>query len=123
MEVQVDSKTFYKAFKSCHSHKKRHTRLGRHSSSRQQAWRGRCNRQGEILCSAQAEQQDRKQRIVILGGTGRVGSSTAVALLKKDPTLEVIVGSRERSSFDKAVKKRPELANAQFKKVGSHSSQ
>ena len=57
------------------------------------------------------------KKIVILGGTGRVGSSTAVALLKKDPTLEVVVGSRERSSFDRAVKKRPKLADARYEKV------
>ena len=57
------------------------------------------------------------KRILVLGGTGRVGSSTAVALLRKDPSLQVIVASRSRASYYAAVKKRPKLAAAKFEKV------
>ena len=50
--------------------------------------------------------------MLILGGTGRVGSSTASALLRRRPDVEVILASRSRESYDAAIKKRPELANA-----------
>ena len=56
-------------------------------------------------------------RVVILGGTGRVGSSTAVALIKKCPGLEVVVASRSRDSFQKAQKKRPLLSKAKYEQV------
>lgn len=121
MEVQVGPSTSYKAFKSCHNaqhtHRRRQRWLSRQLRSTQEALQGRCSRQLGICCLAQAEQQGSKHKVVILGGTGRVGSSTAVALLKKDPNLEIVVGSREKSSFDRAVKKRPKLADARFEKV------
>ncbi|CAL8463528.1 g3062 [Coccomyxa elongata] len=56
---------------------------------------------------------DRK-RVVILGGTGRVGASTAAALLRGDPNLDIALASRSRGTYDAAVKKRPELAGTQF---------
>ena len=61
-----------------------------------------------------------QKRILVLGGTGRVGSSTAVALLRKDPSLQVVVASRSQASYDAAVKKRPKLVAAKFEQV--HSS-
>lgn len=117
MEAQESASISYKAFKTCHSLKRRQNWLGRHLRSRQQAWQGRCSRSRDPSCSAQNQQQGTKEKVVILGGTGRVGSSTAVALLKKDSSLDVVVGSRERSSYDRAVKKRPKLADARFEKV------
>ena len=50
--------------------------------------------------------------MLVLGGTGRVGASTASALLRRRPDVEVILASRSRKSYDEAIKKRPELANA-----------
>ena len=41
-----------------------------------------------------------------------MGSSTASALLRRRPDVEVILASRSRESYDAAIKKRPELANA-----------
>lgn len=70
-----------------------------------------------LQCTASAAEQTSKKKVVVLGGTGRVGSSTAVALLKKDPTLDVVVGSRSPDSFSKAVKKRPRLEGARFEQV------
>ena len=121
MKVFLEFSISHKAFASCHERHhlqtRRHVWSNRPLRSRQESWQGRCSRQRKILCSAEAGQQGSKKKVVILGGTGRVGSSTAVALLKKDPSLEIVVGSRERSSFDKAVKKRPKLASARFEKV------
>ena len=51
--------------------------------------------------------------MLILGGTGRVGSSTASALLRKCPGAEIILASRSTKSYEAAVKKRPELAKAE----------
>ncbi len=49
-----------------------------------------------------------------LGGTGRVGSSTAAVLLRSEPGLDVALASRSEASFRSLVKKRPELAAARF---------
>ena len=46
-----------------------------------------------------------------------MGSSTAVALLEKDPSLQVQVASRSRESYSNAVKKRPQMASARFVQV------
>ncbi len=51
---------------------------------------------------------------VIIGGTGRVGSSAASVLLKTFPDLKVTVASRNKASYDAAVGRRPELKNAVF---------
>ena len=80
-----------------------------------------CQRKS-IMCSAEGSAESTKKRIVILGGTGRVGSSTAVALLRKDPDMTIVVSSRQRSSYDEAVKKRPKLAGAQFEQVEAQLS-
>ena len=41
-----------------------------------------------------------------------MGSSTASALLRRRPDVEVILASRDPKSYDAAIKKRPELAKA-----------
>lgn len=38
----------------------------------------------------------KSSRILILGGTGRVGGSTAVALNKYCPDLRIVIGGRNR---------------------------
>ncbi|EIE27591.1 saccharopine dehydrogenase-like protein [Coccomyxa subellipsoidea C-169] len=58
-----------------------------------------------------------RKRVIILGGTGRVGSSTASALLRSDPRLDIALASRSRRTYEAAVKKRPELANTRFVSV------
>ncbi len=52
---------------------------------------------------------------MVIGGTGRVGSSTASVLMKTFPELKVTVASRNQSSYDAAVGRRPELRGAAFK--------
>ncbi|XP_057539127.1 uncharacterized protein LOC130817438 [Amaranthus tricolor] len=47
----------------------------------------------------------RNSRVLILGGTGRVGGSTAVALSKLSPELQIIVGGRNREKGAEMVKK------------------
>lgn len=54
---------------------------------------------------------------LIIGGTGRVGSSTAAALMKSFPKLKVVVGSRDESSYQAALARRPELKDAGFQAV------
>lgn len=77
----------------------------------------RSRRQQQVSNSSDNANQSERTKVVILGGTGRVGSSTAVALLRKDPHLDVVVGSREQDSFNRAVKKRPKLDKARFEQV------
>ncbi|KAF8395795.1 hypothetical protein HHK36_019749 [Tetracentron sinense] len=45
----------------------------------------------------------RNSRVLILGGTGRVGGSTAIALSKFCPDLRIIVGGRNREKGDALV--------------------
>lgn len=58
-----------------------------------------------------------QKRVVLLGGSGRVGSSTASALLATVPGIDLVVGSRTHESFDAAVTRRPELAQAAHRRV------
>jgi short subunit dehydrogenase-like uncharacterized protein len=55
--------------------------------------------------------QNPRPKIVLVGGTGRVGSSTASSLLKIVPAAEVSLGSRTRRTYDDALKRRPDLRN------------
>lgn len=51
----------------------------------------------------------------VLGGTGRVGGSTAEALLGGgDPSLQVFVVGRSEETYRKASKRRPRLSGAHF---------
>ena len=52
--------------------------------------------------------------MLILGGTGRVGSLTAAELLGAEPGLDVVLSGRSEASYKKAVEGRPELAAARF---------
>lgn len=54
--------------------------------------------------------QVRQKHVLILGGTGRVGSSTAAALLRSEPGLRITLAGRSRKTYEAAMKRRPELA-------------
>lgn len=43
-----------------------------------------------------AKKKKKNSRVLILGGTGRVGGSTAVALSKLSPDLQIIIAGRNR---------------------------
>lgn len=74
-----------------------------------------------VRCSAApaaaATLPDGGKRVLVIGGTGRVGSSTASALLKTFPNLKLTVASRSRGSYEDAVGRRPELKQAAFREV------
>ena len=53
----------------------------------------------------------------IAGGTGRVGASSASALLKMFPGIQVTVSSRSTRSYESATAMRPDLKGAAFKAV------
>ncbi|KAL9455119.1 hypothetical protein AB3S75_010515 [Citrus x aurantiifolia] len=52
--------------------------------------------QETVLDGAHFQMKNRNARVLVLGGTGRVGGSTAVALSKLCPDLQIVVGSRNR---------------------------
>ncbi|PON89122.1 Hopanoid-associated sugar epimerase [Trema orientale] len=54
-----------------------------------------CARESEHL-RIQLPDKTRNSRVLVLGGTGRVGGSTAIALSKLCPELRIIVGGRNR---------------------------
>ncbi|KAL9458667.1 hypothetical protein AB3S75_007520 [Citrus x aurantiifolia] len=49
-----------------------------------------------VLDGAHFQMKNRNARVLVLGGTGRVGGSTAVALSKLCPDLQIVVGSRNK---------------------------
>ena len=57
------------------------------------------------------------KKLLIIGGTGRVGSSTAASLRQTHPNLTIILGSQSQDSYDAAVKNRPSLQGLAFSKV------
>ena len=57
------------------------------------------------------------KKLLIIGGTGRVGSSTAASLRQTHPNLTIILGSQSQESYDAAVKNRPSLQGLAFSKV------
>ncbi|GFR50296.1 hypothetical protein Agub_g12486 [Astrephomene gubernaculifera] len=75
---------------------------------------GRVTR-GRILCAATGAVPDAS--VVVIGGTGRVGSSTASALIKEFPNLKITLASRSEMSYQAAVSRRPELSKASFQTV------
>jgi len=54
------------------------------------------------------------KKVMIVGGTGRVGSSAASALLKSFPGIQVTLASRNPGSYDRAVELRPDLKQTKF---------
>jgi saccharopine dehydrogenase-like NADP-dependent oxidoreductase len=54
------------------------------------------------------ESSGAKKRVVVLGGTGRVGSATAVSLIDNfSEQYEITVASRSQESFNKICELRP----------------
>ena len=82
----------------------------RHTPS--EAARGRCRAAFVATCSAAGASAGK--RVLILGGTGRVGSLTAAALLQSEPGLELVLSGRNEASYRELVNKRPELAATRF---------
>ncbi len=66
-----------------------------------------------VVCAAPVPDAN----VVVIGGTGRVGSSTASALIKEFPNLKLTLASRSESSYKAAVDRRPELSKAAFQTV------
>jgi len=58
-----------------------------------------------------------ERRVVVLGGTGRVGSATAAALVKTDGRARVVLGGRSRERAAEASSRHPALASATFVEV------
>lgn len=55
------------------------------------------------------------KNVVVLGGSGRVGSSTAAALKNAVPNVNLTIASRSQSSYTDAVSRRPQLRDSTFK--------
>ncbi|KAJ0021623.1 hypothetical protein Pint_30994 [Pistacia integerrima] len=49
-----------------------------------------------LIDRPQLQEKTRNARVLVLGGTGRVGGSTAVALSKLSSQLQIVVGCRNR---------------------------
>lgn len=49
------------------------------------------------------------KKVVFVGGTGRVGSSAAAALLRQEPGVALVLAGRTESSFAAAVERHPSL--------------
>lgn len=63
----------------------------------------------------QSEGGQSAQHVLILGGTGRVGSSTAASLLQhKKESIRISLSGRRQEGFDAAVANRPELQGVEF---------
>lgn len=62
----------------------------------------------------------RNYRVLVLGGTGRVGGSTAVALSKLCPKLKIVVAGRNREKGEAMVAKLGE--NSEFCQVDINDS-
>ncbi|XP_038902872.1 uncharacterized protein LOC120089463 [Benincasa hispida] len=57
----------------------------------------------DIELSLQLPQNVRNSRVLVLGGTGRVGASTATALSKFCPDLQIAIGGRNRAKGEAIV--------------------
>lgn len=53
--------------------------------------------------------------LLIIGGTGRVGSSTAASLVHTHPNLKIILGTRGKEGYDAAVENRPSLKGLEYR--------
>lgn len=96
-------------------------RLVQHAGPRQNSARGPSGSQRapisrvNVVCALTGAVPD--ARVVVIGGTGRVGSSTASALIKEFPNLKVTLASRSEDSYQAALARRPELSKASFQRV------
>ncbi len=67
-----------------------------------------------LILQVRADANGPMKRVVVLGGTGRVGSSSAASLLAHFPQHEVTLASRSVESYNTAVERRPSLSAARF---------
>lgn len=65
-----------------------------------------------LLCRCEASSGQKK--VVVLGGTGRVGSATAASLIQNFQQYDITVASRSQESFNKILELRPGLKGARF---------
>ena len=63
------------------------------------------------------------KKLLIIGGTGRVGSSTAASLRETHPNLEITLGSQSREKYDAAIEHRPSLKGLAYKVVNRDNLQ
>lgn len=56
-------------------------------------------------------------KILMLGGTGRVGSSTAASLLQLTPEHKITLGGRREEGYRDALQRRPVLKSTTFAQV------
>ncbi|CAG9466044.1 unnamed protein product [Pedinophyceae sp. YPF-701] len=71
-------------------------------------------RRHRLVCRAGPGPDRTAQPVLIIGGTGRVGSSTADALLSTGAFPSVAIASRHEKSADAARARRPKLADCKF---------
>lgn len=104
--------------KAQHAHRRAH--IGALGQSHASRLRRRAAREPASLCRASAAVRASAgaphagKRVLILGGTGRVGSLTAAELLRAEPGVDVVLAGRREASYRKVVDARPELAAARF---------
>lgn len=79
----------------------------------------RCRGRAVESLSDSTEAISQSLTIVIVGGTGRVGSSTAAALLEEIPSANIVLSSRRKSSWESSLAaRRPDLKEAcRFREV------
>lgn len=63
------------------------------------------------------------KKLLIIGGTGRVGSSTAASLVQTHPNLTIILGTRGQEGYDAAVENRPSLKGLEHRIVDRNDLQ
>ncbi|XVE59959.1 hypothetical protein DITRI_Ditri05aG0088200 [Diplodiscus trichospermus] len=61
--------------------------------------------ENDNVSRVQLPEKTRNSRVLVLGGTGRVGGSTATALSKFSPDLRIVVGGRKREKGEAMVAK------------------
>ena len=109
---------FFSATKPQQAHRRAH--IGAFRQSHASGLRRRATREPASLCRASAavrasaDAPHAGKRVLILGGTGRVGSLTAAELLRSEPGLDIVLAGRREASYRKVVEARPELAAARF---------
>lgn len=86
-----------------------HRPVARAAHSPQAAYRQRSR---SVIC--RCETVDGRKKVVVLGGTGRVGSATAASLIENFKQYDITVASRSQQSFDNILEIRPGLKGARF---------
>lgn len=71
-------------------------------------------RQRSRALQCRCEAVDGKKKVVVLGGTGRVGSATAASLIENFKQYDITVASRSQKSFENIMTIRPGLKGAHF---------